>query len=137
MLASGLRRRRVQGTQGTPRIFFSRKAFLQDALRAHENGLSVLEKPDPDEVDQHTPNPYDSAFRRNGEQLARYLDRIIARNGWWRRNREFLGGFATGFFFFLLKLALDLWKGQFPVAAVLISCLSLAVFPFIWLTKRK
>src|SRR5258708_4061741 len=33
---------------GVPRAFFSRKAFLQDALDAYERGLPLLAKPDPD-----------------------------------------------------------------------------------------
>lgn len=122
---------------GTPRLFFSRKAFLQDALTAHERGLSVLEKPDPNEEDERSADPYEAAFRRHSENLFRYFEGVINRHTWWRRHREWLVGFASGFALFLLKIAWDLWKSKSPVAAVCILGLSIGAFVLTWFARRR
>jgi CheY-like chemotaxis protein len=123
--------------RGTPRVFFSRKAFLQDALTAHERGLPVLEKPDPNEEDERSEDPYKAALRRHSDQLFRYLEGVINRNTWWRRSRNWLSGFASGFSFFLLKLAWDLWKSNSPIAATCILGLSLSAFAVTWFARQK
>lgn len=68
----------------TPMLFFSRKAFLQDALTSYERGLRVLEKPDPNQTDRVAPDPYLAAFQRHADNVSRSLDRIINTNTWWR-----------------------------------------------------
>lgn len=97
-----------------PRAFFSRKAFLEDALRAQDEGLPVLEKPDSHAADTGATKKerYDAAFERHAVEIARWLDRKINLNTWWVRHREKLGSFAMGFFFFLLKVGWDIWKGN-------------------------
>ena len=96
---------------GVPRAFFSRKAFLQDALRAQEVGVPLLKKPDPNPDDEGTTSErYDDAFRRHADEIVRSIDRIISLNTWWAQNRGRVEGFATGFFFFLVKVIWDLWK---------------------------
>lgn len=104
--------RRVQEMYpGVPRAFFSRKAFLGDALKAHELGLPVLEKPDPDESDAGTEDErYRSALARSKNILAARINGMIASNKWWARNREWVRGFALGVFFALFELGRDLWR---------------------------
>lgn len=120
-----------------PRIFFSRKAFLRDALRAYETGLRILEKPDPDEVDRGTDNPYDSAFRRHADELARFMDRIINLNSWWMRYREWLGAFSLGLFFFLAKVGWDLWKMQSGISLAVVLSLSILALAIAWSGRRR
>ncbi|HTD25140.1 MAG TPA: hypothetical protein VK738_21000 [Terriglobales bacterium] len=122
----------------TPRIFFSRKAFLQDALEAQERGLAILEKPDPDDNDHGTTSKerYDAAFGRYSEEIARKLDRIVSQNTWWARYRQKIEGFSTGFFFFLSKIGWDLWKGSAHGAAVSVWIVSVAILALAWFTKR-
>jgi hypothetical protein len=65
----------AENYKGIPRAFFSRKAFLEDALRAFEMDVPLLEKPDPD---PNIPTDgYDTAFRRGADQVARQIDRLI------------------------------------------------------------
>lgn len=121
----------VQRTHpGVPCVFFSRKAFLEDALRAQDRGLPVLQKPDPDANDGDAAKSarYDSAFKRHAVHIARSLDRKITLNTWWVRNRQKVESFAMGFFFFLLKVGWDFWKGDAHVLAALIWFVSLGLF---------
>jgi CheY-like chemotaxis protein len=86
-----------------PRAFFSRRAYLEDAMRAHEIGLSLLEKPDPNDKED-----YDSAFKRHAAAISGKMDRIIYLNGFWARNRQRLEGFAVGIFGLVAKFGWDL-----------------------------
>lgn len=99
---------------GIPRVFFSRKAFLEDALRAQKEGLPLLEKPDPsaDEIGATEKERKDEAFKRHAEQIGRWLDGRINLNTWWVRNRQKVESFATGFFFFFVKIIWDFSKGN-------------------------
>ena len=119
-----------------PMVFFSRKAFLQDALASYERGLRVLEKPDPNDADRGTPDPYIAAFQRHADNIARSLDRIININTWWARNREWLSGFCVGFFFFLLQFAFDLWERHSGFSAALALILGCVVLGVAWLAKK-
>ncbi|HTC94265.1 MAG TPA: hypothetical protein VK699_12565 [Terriglobales bacterium] len=97
---------------GVPRAFFSRKAFLGDALKAHEQGLPVLEKPDPDASDIGTSEEerYRSALKRSKNLVAGKINQMIESSKWWVRNREWVRGLALGIFFALFELGRDLWK---------------------------
>jgi CheY-like chemotaxis protein len=86
-----------------PRAFFSRRAYLEDALKANEIGLIVLEKPDPDDEES-----YDQAFERNAKPISAKIDRIIYLNGFWVRNRQRLEGFAVGILGLIAKFGWDL-----------------------------
>jgi hypothetical protein len=86
-----------------PRAFFSRRAYLEDAMRAHEIGLSLLEKPDPDDKED-----YDNAFKRHAAAVSGKIDRIIYLNGFWVRNRQRLEGFAVGILGLVAKFGWDL-----------------------------
>jgi hypothetical protein len=99
---------------GIPRVFFSRKAFLEDALRAQKEGLPLFEKPDPtaDDIGATDEERKDVAFKRHAEQIRRSLDGRINLNTWWVRNRQKVESFSTGFFFFLVKIVWDFWKGS-------------------------
>ena len=60
---------------GIPRAFFSRKAFLEDALRAFDLGVPLLEKPDPD---PRTPGEtYDQAFEKHADHIDRRIQRLM------------------------------------------------------------
>jgi hypothetical protein len=111
-----------------PRVFFSRKAFLSDALKAQKNGLPVVEKPDPDNNDKGTEEVrMDSAMMRAASNLAIEFDAIISRNSWWGRNHAWFSGFALGLFFFFLGL---LWEASssssfpHPLSLSLVSVLA-------------
>ncbi len=67
---------------GIPRVFFSRKAFLEDALRAQKEGLPLLEKPDPtaEDIGATEKEQKDLAFQRHSEQIRRFLDGRINLN---------------------------------------------------------
>jgi CheY-like chemotaxis protein len=120
-----------------PRVFFSRKAFLSDALRAQERGFAVLEKPDPDSVDEGTAKQrYDAAFRRHSDQIGRAVDRIVNLNTWWVRNRQKVEGFLSGFFFFLLKVGWDFWKGNSLVLAAAVWFLAAVTIGYALFLKR-
>jgi CheY-like chemotaxis protein len=86
-----------------PRVFFSRRAYLEDALRAHENGLTLLEKPDP--IGKES---YDDAFKRCADAVSRRIDRVIYLNGFWVRHRQRLEGFAVGILGGVVKFGWDL-----------------------------
>jgi CheY-like chemotaxis protein len=88
-----------------PRIFFSRRAFVEDATKANEIGLAVLEKPDPGEGED-----YDTVYPRYKEIIAGKLDEIIRRNSFWFRNRQRFEGFAIGLLGVAAKIAWDAWK---------------------------
>ena len=71
--------------------FFSRKASMEDAERAHRQKVPVLKKPDPDDSDEGTmAQRYDMAFRRHRDELARQIDGIIDRNTFWARNSRWI-----------------------------------------------
>jgi hypothetical protein len=124
---------------GVPRVFFSRKAFLDDALRAQKKGLPLLEKPDPDpdEKGATLPEKYDEAMRRMANQIAISLDGVINLNSWWVRKRPVIQGFVSGFFFFLVKIGLDLWKTNAQVFAGLVWAISAALLIYVFLGKRS
>jgi predicted nucleotide-binding protein len=63
---------------GVPRVLFSRKAFLKDAMQAHEKDLPLLEKPDPEGGED-----LDAALKRNAEQIIRKIDQIVYQNSFW------------------------------------------------------
>jgi hypothetical protein len=107
---------------GIPRVFFSRKAFLEDALRAQNEGLPLLEKPDPDaqDIGVTEKDRKDAAFERHAEQIKGFLDGRINLNTWWVRNRQKVESFATGFFFFFVKIVWDLFKGNTNATEVFI-----------------
>ncbi|SRR6266478_1769407 len=122
---------------GVPRVFFSRKAFLEDALRAQKKGLPLLEKPDPDvnEKGATVSEKYDEALRRKANQIAIFLDGIINLNTWWVRKRQMIQGFLTGFFFFLVKIGLDMWKANAQVFAGLVWAISAGLLIYVFLGK--
>jgi hypothetical protein len=114
------------------RAFFSRKAFLTDALRAHENGLPLLEKPDSEAEDDSN----EAAMRRHADELARKFDRIIGGNTFWAKHREAINGALLGF---LVSLGWDLLKGSFfknwlATVAFLAGAIALALAA--WVAKR-
>jgi CheY-like chemotaxis protein len=86
-----------------PRALFSRRAYLEDAMRAHDIGLNLLEKPDPGPGES-----YDRAFTRHAEAVSRRIDRIIYLSGFWVRNRQRLEGFAVGLLGLVAKFGWDL-----------------------------
>jgi CheY-like chemotaxis protein len=86
-----------------PRAFFSRRAYLDDAMKAHERGLTVLEKPDPDENED-----YDSAFKRHADVVISKIDRIIYLNGFLVRHRQRIEGFFVGILAAVAKFGWDL-----------------------------
>jgi hypothetical protein len=71
-----------------PRVFFSRKAFLEDAMKAQEKGLALLEKPNPVGGEDH-----DTALERNAQEVSRKIDQIIYQNSFWVRQRQRIEGF--------------------------------------------
>ncbi len=94
-----------------PTAFFSRKAFLDDALEAHKKGLPVVEKPDPKSDDNGTEEEqYTSAMRRSAKLLKEEFDGIISRSSWWYKNQSWLSGFASGFFFLFASFLWDALK---------------------------
>jgi CheY-like chemotaxis protein len=124
---------------GVPRVFFSRKAFLDDALRAQKKGLPLLEKPDPDpnEKGATVSKKYDEAMRRKANQIAIFLDGVINLNTWWVRKRPVIQGFVSGYFFFLVKIGLDLWKTNTRGLAGLIWAMSAGLLIYVFLGKRS
>ena len=86
--------------------------FLGDALHAQKEGLPLLEKPDttPEDIGATEKERKDSAFKRHTEQIRRFLDGRINLNTWWVRNCQKVESFATGFFFFFVKIVWDCSK---------------------------
>jgi hypothetical protein len=118
------------------RAFFSRKAFLKDALRAHENGLPVVEKPDPNADDEAARDPYRAAMHRHADDLSRKLNRIISQNTFWAKHREAISGVWIGF---LVSFGWDVLKGSFlknwlATAAFLAGAIALTLA--VWVAKR-
>lgn len=69
-----------------PLAFFSRKASIEDAERAHRRRISILRKPDPDDNDTGTrAERCDAALKRHHDELIRRIDEIIGQNTWWAR----------------------------------------------------
>jgi hypothetical protein len=88
--------------------FFSRKAFLGDALAAQKRGLPVIEKPDPGPADTGTEDEqYDSAMKRSADLLREEFEGIISRASWWHRHRAILSSFASGFCFVFVPMLID------------------------------
>lgn len=88
--------------------FFSRKAFLSDALAAQKKGLPVIEKPDPGPADKGTEEEqYSSAMNRNADLLREEFEGIISRASWWYRRRAVLSSFASGFCFVFVPMLLE------------------------------
>ncbi len=115
-----------------PIAFFSRKAFLKDALRAHKQGLPVIEKPDPDESDEGTDDEgYDRAMERSANDLAIDFGLIIDRSKWWARNRKWFGGMLAGFIFFFLGVSWDAWKGQDWTHSLWVPSLAASIICFL------
>jgi hypothetical protein len=88
--------------------------FLGDALHAQKEGLPLLEKPGatPEDIGATEKEWKDSAFKRDTEQIRRFLDGRINLNTWWVRDRQKVENSATGFFFFFVKIVWDLFKGN-------------------------
>jgi hypothetical protein len=89
-----------------PRVFFSRRAFLEDVMEAEEKGLKLLEKPDPEDGED-----YDVAFKRNANLIGGKIDRIIELNGFWARYRERIEGFLVGLLLFAVKISWETLTG--------------------------
>jgi tetrahydromethanopterin S-methyltransferase subunit F len=75
-----------------PRVFFSRKAFLEDAMNAQEKGLPLLGKPDPVGGEN-----YDTALKRNAQKIISKIDQIIYQNSFWARQGQRIEGLIAGF----------------------------------------
>lgn len=105
-----------------PRVLFSRKAFVEDALDAQKKGLPLLAKPDPTAEDTGATDKErkDKAFARHADEIKRFLDGKINLNTWWVRNRTRVESFATGFFFFFVKIVWDFWKGNTHLTEILV-----------------
>jgi hypothetical protein len=88
-----------------PRVFFSRRAFLEDASKANEIGLVVLEKPDPAPGET-----YDTVYPDYKDIIAGKLDAIIRQSSFWFRNRQRFEGFVIGLLGVVAKIAWDAWK---------------------------
>jgi hypothetical protein len=118
------------------RAFFSRKAFLKDALNAYKKELPLVEKPDPNEGDKTTGDPYKSAMRRHFGELSRQFDGIIYKNTFWAKHREVINGALVGF---LVSLVWDVVKdpyhtGWLASLPFLSGAVALAIV--IWVAKR-
>jgi hypothetical protein len=92
-----------------PRAFFSRRAYLEDAMRAHDEGLKLLEKADPGED-----GDYDKALEANKDTIKSKIDRIIYRNSFWVRNRQRVEGFIVGILAAVAKFGWDVLTGSHP-----------------------
>jgi len=92
-----------------PRAFFSRRAYLEDAMRAHDEGLKLLEKADPG-----TDGDYDKALEANKDTIRSKIDRIIYRNSFWVRNRQRVEGFIVGILAAVAKFGWDVLTGGHP-----------------------
>jgi len=88
-----------------PRVFYSRRAFLEDALKANEIGSVVLEKPDPGPGET-----YDTVYPRYKEIIAEKLDAIIRQSSFWFRNRQRFEGIIIGLLGLAAKIAWDTLK---------------------------
>jgi hypothetical protein len=75
-----------------PRVFFSRKAFLEDATNAQERGLPLLGKPDPVGGES-----YDTALKRNAQNIISKIDQIIYQNSFRARHGKRIEGLVIGF----------------------------------------
>jgi hypothetical protein len=118
------------------RAFFSRKAFLKDALNAQKKELPLVEKPDPDEGDRKTDDKYKSAMRRNAGELSRQFDGIIYRNTFWAKHREVINGALVGF---LVSLVWDVIKDPFHarwLASLPFLAGAVALAIAVWIAKR-
>lgn len=89
-----------------PRVFFSRRAFLEDVMEAEEKGLKLLEKPDPEDDED-----YDGAFKRSADLIGGKIDRIIKLNGFWARYRGRIEGFLVGLLLFVVKIGWETLTG--------------------------
>ena len=85
-----------------PRVFFSRRAFLEDAMRVREQGMELLEKPDPGEGEN-----YEIAYELHREAIKRKIDRIISLNTFWARYGQRIVSFLLGLVPFVLKVGYD------------------------------
>jgi hypothetical protein len=89
-----------------PRAFFSRRAYLEDAMEVHEKGMKLLEKADPEEDED-----YDKALESNKNTIRSKIDSIIDSNGFWVRNRKQILGFLAGLSLFVAKTGWDWLAG--------------------------
>jgi len=123
---------------GVPRVLFSRKAFLEDALTAQKQGLPLLTKPDPTAEDTGATEKdrKDKAFARHADEVKRFLDGKINLNTWWVRNRPKVESFATGLFFFFAKIVWDFWKGNTHLSEISIWAGLLAVASYALFFKK-
>ena len=123
-----------------PRVFFSRKASLVDALKAQKTGLPVVEKPDPNELDSGSvEDRYNAAMKRSAEDLKREFDDIMDRQSWWGQNHAWFSGLAFGFLFFFVQIMWDGIKSDpsnsKPLVIVSYSILSLACVVLAWIWR--
>lgn len=130
--------------------FFSRKAFLSDALEAHKKQLSVLEKPDPDRlaispqaeaaiatfertlsalsgVKKISAAAYDEAFERKAPELIEAFDDLISQNSWFERWRERLSGLFLFIAAFTAERSYGFWHDTDFWLAAATTALTLAL----------
>jgi CheY-like chemotaxis protein len=111
------------------RAFFSRKAFLRDALDAHQVGLALIEKPDPIAADDGAgKDKYREAMNRNREELYKEFDRIIGQNTFWAKHKELVIALIAGV---VSACAWDVVKASFQADWKLATITSVAVIGMI------
>lgn len=118
------------------RVFFSRKAFLEDALSAQKLSLPLMEKPDPTPAEAKEPDPYKAALTRHAGQLSRELDEIIDRNSFWVKHRDTIVGALVGLF---VSFVWDVMKGAFDLyrsATVAFLAGGVIVVLAVWIARR-
>jgi len=87
-----------------PYIFLTRKAMLEEALEALNDGaLKVIKKPDPNKTTienaKNLLDAYDNAFEEHAPKIAEEIKNTIKETKWWRRKVFVgIGGAIIGFF---------------------------------------
>jgi CheY-like chemotaxis protein len=84
---------RIRRRYGSPKyVFFSRKATLEEGLRALRRGaLDIIKKPDPSSTEAAGKSPTeaeDEAFRNRSSEIAAELSEAIRRTTWWWKHHE-------------------------------------------------
>lgn len=87
-----------------PVVFFTRKGTLDDAIKAYDESVPLVKKPDPDlsaatlaRDEEDLKGLYDAAFREKATYVASEFRRIIRAASWWVRYREQIQGAAIAF----------------------------------------
>lgn len=145
---------------GTACAFFSRKAFLKDALRAYNAGLPVFEKPDPEELALNEAavaliskfekdwsqlpgragnlaNVYDEAFQSDKQQLVDRFNQLISENSWFERWRERLSGFFLAAASFTVERCYGFWHDGQPWKAAIMAIVTGVLVVSWWKFWRK